>query len=233
MQAARSLRALKLVLVLALVLATALAACGDDGIPSPAEDKARAERVVLNERDVPGLTREDTDDEDDESDPSEAAFDRCLNNNPLLTQAGDDPRGAESEFGNDDESQNVASFVTFAENEKAATAALAVLRQPAFSGCFENALRTGLDEEVGSDANITRVTVAPLPSGDLGDESIAYRATVDLTAGSESATLVFDLVFIRGGRGVAGLFVFDLTDTFDPDERLRLSKVLSDRLPKD
>lgn len=216
---------------LGLLLAVALAACGgDDGVPPPAEDKARAQRVVLNERDLPGLTREDTDGDDDETDPSEAAFNRCLNNNPLLTQAGEDPRGAESEFGNDDETQNVASFATFAEDEKAATAALAVLRQPAFRGCFENALRSVLEEEEGGDADITGVTVTELPAGDLGDERVGYRSTVDVAAGTELETLVSDFVFVREGRGLAALFVFDVTETFDPNERLRLSQLLADRL---
>ena len=60
---------------------------GGGDVPGTQEDKARAERIVLTEADLPGLARQDDDEADDESDP----FRKCLNDNQVLVDLGEGP----------------------------------------------------------------------------------------------------------------------------------------------
>lgn len=220
------------ILVLGLGLGTGLVACGDDEPPSAADDKARAEKVVFTEADLPGLTKDDDDDEDTETetDPSDEAFEKCLNNNVLLTDLGEDERGAEASFSDEDEEVTRSSVVTFAETKKEAEEAFDAVSQDSFAGCLEDAFKTGLQEEIGSNGTVADVSVAELPDEDLGDENVGYRATVDLSAAGQSFELSFDFVFVRVDRGLAGLFAFDVGEEFAAGERTRLTKILADRL---
>ncbi len=70
-----------------------------------------------------------------------------------------------------------------------------------------------------------------LPDEDLGDESVGYRATLDLVGGGgESASFAFDYVFLRVDRAIAALFSFDIDDTLDAGDRSRLAGILVDRM---
>jgi hypothetical protein len=215
-----------------VVFGMALAACGDgEKLPTAQEDKARAERIVLTEADVPGLTKEPADDSSDTStDPSDVAFEACLHNNPLLTTLGESERGADATFSDDDESVTRSSAVTFAESEKDAKAAFAELTSDSFAGCLEGTFKSGLQAEIGSDADVSGLKVAAVPVADVGDEAVAYRADVDLEAAGQSFPLSFDFVFIRADRGIVGLFAFDAAKPLDDAERARLAKILGDRL---
>jgi len=220
------------ILVLGMGIGMGLVACGgDEDPPSAAEDKARAEKVVLTDADVPGLTKDPADDDTDtETDPSDEAFEKCLDNNVLLTDLGEDERGAEASFSDEDEEVTRSSVVTFAETKKEAEEAFDAVSKDSFAGCLEDAFKTGLQEEIGSDATVGDVAVSKLPDEDLGDEHVAYRAAVDLSAAGQSFELSFDFVFVRVDRGLAGLFAFDVEEAFAAGERTRLTKILADRL---
>ncbi len=200
---------------------------GGDKLPSVADDKARAERIILTDADFPGLEREDDEeDDDDESD----SFRQCLNENQMLADLGEGPRSAEATFSDEDETLARASAVNLAESEDEAEEAFAELEQSSFVGCFENAIRTGFGDELGDGVEIDDLSVSELRVGDLGDEAIGYRATVDLVGQDDEASFAFDYVFIRVGRAVGVLFSFDIDTTFDEDDRERLSETLADRM---
>ncbi len=213
--------------IVMVALALAMAGCGGgDEVPSVADDSARAGRMVLTEADLPGLVRDDDEsDEDDEDDP----FRQCLNDNQLLADLGEGPRAAEASFADADETLVRASAVTLAESEEDAEEAFAELERPAFIGCFENAIRTSFTEELGDDVDIENLEVADL-AADFGDESVGYRATLDLIGEDDQASFAFDYVFIRVDRAVAALFSFDIDDTFDTADRSRLAGILVDRM---
>ena len=210
-----------------VILALALVACGgDEKIPTAAEDKAQAERIVLTEADVPGLIRIEDGASDDEAD----AIRQCLNGNAVLTGLGDGPRSAESNFANEDETVVRASSVSLAESECDAEAAFAEISKSGFKDCFGQAIRTAFEQELGgSEASISNLSVAELPVDDVGEDSVGYRATLGLEV-IRSVALSFDYVFIREGRGLAVLFAFDVDGSFDAADRTRLSKVIADRL---
>jgi hypothetical protein len=216
--------------LLSVVLILALAACGGDSVPSAAEDKESAEDIVLTEADVPaGLELDPDEGEDEGNDPSDIAFERCFNENQLLKDLGSDPRGAESSFTSADDSISLSSVVTLAEEEGDAEAAFDELTQTSFAGCFENALRTALEEEIGAES-LRDVSVSELEGGDLGDESVGYRAEFEVANEGESLTLSSDFVFVRVARGLTGLLAFQVGEPFEEDERTRLAELLTERL---
>ncbi len=222
----------RLVLILALGVGLGLAGCSsdDEKVATPQQDKAAAERAVLTEADVPDMTRDEDDPSDDEEDPSDAAFEECVNNNVLLTNLGEDERGAESTFSNDDSSSTRGSSVTFAPSEDEAKSAFAELERSTFAGCFQDVLRTSFDEEVGAEATVSEFSVEPLTVEELGDETAAFRAMVTLEGPGQTLELSFDFVFVRVDRAIGGLFAFDVGDPLDPAERVRLSEIITERM---
>jgi len=212
-------------LLVGLVLTMALVACGggDEKVPAAAEDKAQAERIVLTEADVPDLTRTEEEDSDDGSEP----FQKCLNDNVLLTKLGDGPRSAESSFGNEDETIVRASAVNLAESEGDAMAAFAELNRANFVGCFEEAVRTAFEEELSG--SFSNLEVIKLPVEKVGDDTVAFRTTLDLEL-VRSLALSLDYVFFRVGRGLGVLFSVDVDGTLDAAERTRLVKAIAGRL---
>lgn len=217
--------------LLTVLLTLVLAACGGgDDVPSAADDKEAARGVVLTEADVPaGLELDPEEEEEDTNDPSDIAFERCFNDNALLKDLGNDPRGAESSFSSADDSISLSSVVSLAEKEGDAEAAFSELDQASFAGCFETALRTALEEEIGAEA-LRDVSVTELPAADVGDESIGYRAEFEVASEDESLSLSSDFVFVRVGRGLAGLLAFEVGSPFDEEERTRLTELVADRL---
>ncbi|MEA2827546.1 MAG: hypothetical protein QOG43_1985 [Actinomycetota bacterium] len=211
-----------------VALALALGACGGgDGKAPPAqEDKARAERIVFTEADFPDLARQPTDNSDDDSDP----FRKCLNDNQVLVDLGRGARSAEATFGNEDETVVRSSAVSLAESGDDAKAAFDEVSRKTFVGCFEDAITTGFEEGIGTDADLQNLKVDGLSVDKHGDETVAYRATVDVVAAQEKLSLAFDYVFFRVNRAVAVLFSFDVGQTLDKGERNRLSKILTDRM---
>ncbi len=229
MTAGTNVRYRNLAVAVALTLALALGACGGGGggdVPGTQEDKARAERIVLTDADLPGLARQDDDDADDESDP----FRKCLNDNQVLVDLGEGPRSAEATFGDAAETVVRSSAVNLAENDDDAKAAFDEVERPTFVGCFEDAITTGFEEGIGESANLENLKVDELSVDKFGDETVAYRATVDVVAAQEKLSLAFDYVFFRVDRAIAVLFSFDVGQKFDEAERNRLSEVLTDRM---
>ncbi len=226
------------------VFGVTLGACAGGGggstPPSAADDKARAGEVVLRQADLPRL-REEPRVEDDETEPSpgeedaeddalEDRFLSCLGDNALLDNLGKGPRGESSEFNDDEGSVSVLSLVVFAEQEDEAEAAFAEMSRQGVAECLEETLRTTF-EQFGS---APEISVSTLPVDTRSDGQIGYRITLvpdlppELDALPDTAS--FDLVFLRGGRGLAGLFLTDRAGTFDEGERARLTDLLSKRL---
>src|SRR5204862_1303491 len=94
----------------------------------------------------------------------------------------------------------------------------------------EDAITTGFESGIGEDADLQNLKVDELSVDKHGDETVAYRATVDVVAAQEKLSLAFDYVFFRVDRAVAVLFSFDVADTFDKADRNRLSEVLTGRM---
>lgn len=220
--------------LVSLVLSMALVACGGDGdngavtaAPTAEEDKVRAEGVVLSELDLPGLIKQPA---QDETDAADAIYNECINDNPLLTEFGEGARGAESDYRNGEQTIVRGSSAAFAEHEEEATAAIAELRKPTFAGCFERALQVFYTAEIGDEAEVKNVEVSALVVEERGDESVGYRARLDLTGRARSVVVSFEFVFVRVGRGMVGLSTQDIGQPLEAAERSRLTQLLANRL---
>ena len=189
-------------------------------------DKEKALRVVLTAADLPGFTA-DPPDADDAGAASGAG--ECMGDNPVLYQLGEasDPRGATSnDFSKG--AVTVRSDVTFAESDDVARAAVATLTTASFPACYSEILTSVLNEE----SNITNVSVTTtrLPTLNVGDQAVGFRATSKLRFNGMPITVYADSIFIRSGRGFT---ILELTSTpapFPDAERLRLATTLAERM---
>jgi hypothetical protein len=210
-----------------LLLTVALVACGgDEDVPTAAEDRARAERMVFTAADLPDLTQGEEDDSDDEDDPVRA----CLNGNPVLTELGNGPRSAEATFNDEEETLVRASTVNLAESEDDAKEAFAEVEGAAFLTCFEGAVREGFEEGIDEGLAATNLSVSNLRDAEYGDESVTYRVTLNLEVPGQTVPASFDYMFLREGRVVGVLFAFDINGSLADAERKRLAELLSDRM---
>ena len=73
-----------------------------------------------------------------------------------------------------------------------------------------------------ANAERTEVTLSKLPDDDQGDESVGYRAAIDLGPAGRTVTLSMDFAFLRVDRTLGTLAAFDFQDGVDDDERSRL-----------
>ena len=215
-----------LVAVLAVSLVVGAACGGGSKLPPAAEDKAKAERMVLTLADVPEMTQDPPD--EDEADGSFA--DECAGNNPTLT-ADPKPRGAEApQFSKDDGEVLVSSGAFFTETETEARKAFDDLETALGSQCLKDGIKGAVEEGAEGHVTVANVSASPLPEVGGVDESRASRVSLDLTADGERTSLHFDIQFLRHGRVLAGLFTVAAGAPFPDAERRRLSTLLARRV---
>ena len=97
---------------------------------------------------------------------------------------------------------SVATSVDVAENRVAAFA------DPKFASCARDVYQDWAQDAVSAnDAEVGEITVAPLNVSSVGDETVAYRVTVPVQSDGTSLGEVYtDVILVRAGRGLAGLF---------------------------
>lgn len=193
-------------------------------------DKQKAQRINLTAPDLPGYAQDPPDPSSDSSPEFETAANACANNNPVIVALGTerDQRGASSPDFSVGESVTVSSNVTFAETEDQARTAMADVSAASFPACFSQAFTAELRRDP-TNSNIS-VTTTKLPAITAGDQSLGYRIVAKFRAGGSSYTLNFDSTLVRVGRAVSGLDALSVTTAFPATERLRLAKLLADRM---
>jgi hypothetical protein len=219
----------------ALLLAGALAACGDsdeaesgsgaetatpartetanetatptaEPTPDTTEDKRIAEESVLTLDDFPsGWTAAD----DTSSSPAQCDAVKDA-------KAAASARANSPEFASGETTQVTNSVYMFAD-ESAAEEAFSGLSSKDTRLCFGRTVSEGVADqgevEVG-DAKTAELSVDP-----LGDERSASRITLPLSAEGVDVDLVIDLVFVRIGRAVSLNLFVDTFTAFDEDLR--------------
>lgn len=229
-----------------LVALLLMVGCSDDGESSTATtattvaptsttlsqaqlDQAKATRIVLTVADLPGFTMDAPDPADTSTLGTDAA--ECINNNPVLSQLGDDPdpRGALGADYSKGEEITVGSSVTFADTEDQARSAFTDLSAASFPACFARIFASELRTQ---DPTFTSVNVntTRLPAITVGDQSAGFRSVARITSSGVAVTLNVDLTFIRVGRAVAELDTITLGTQFPAAERLRLATALAGRM---
>ncbi len=204
---------------------TAGAACGGSSTPSAAKDEAAAERMLLKLEDLPGYTV-DTDDGGDDSNE----IDKCVKDNPTWT-ADPRPRSASSDdFTKDDGNIRVSSGSLLTVKVPEAQKAMVDMREAIAGDCIEQVMKDGFTEGAGSGSSVRSIGSAPLPGPTYGDESMASRTTMAVTAGGERATLYFDFLFMRSDRAISGMFLLQIGSPLPETERARLAGLVESRM---
>jgi hypothetical protein len=82
-----------------------------------------------------------------------------------------------------------------------------------------------------NDADVGEITVAPLNVSSVGDETVAYRVTVPLESDGTSLGEVYtDVILVRVGRALAGLFFQSQLHPFPAADTERYAALAADRL---
>jgi hypothetical protein len=211
--------------VAALSLFVAVACDNGGGTPTEAEDRASAERMVLTSADLPGFVAEPDDGED-----SAGPINECVDH-PLFA-TGDVPRSADGpDLTMDAGNVRVQSGVKFAEKESDAREAFADL-EAAFAGeCIGDGLKASLEEAAADPGLVVGdVSSERLPALDVGDEATAYRLIAPLEVDGEQLPVHIDMTVLRDGRVIGGVFTFQAGSPFPDEERIRLTRLVADRM---
>lgn len=196
--------------------------------PTPAADRATAQRILFTATEVPGLKT---------GNPSNFVpiYARC-GSDPLLP-GGEDPRQAVPVGFVKDETAEVrrlqttalGAFAALAPTEAAARAAMETLRSRDFRVCLERELTAAVNAQVaGSTAIVQSAATVDLPTPALADEVVAFRITLT----ERVIRRDFDLTTVRKGRALASVAVSRLGSVpFPDDERVRLARLLAGRMP--
>jgi hypothetical protein len=199
-------------------------ACGGSKTPTAAEDEETARRIVLTSADLPGFSQEPAVD-----DNGTAPMDRCVNDNPLLV--GENPRGVDSaDFTKDDGNLRVQSGAVLAVKPAEAAKAFTDLTAALSSECLKDAIRDTFTSGAERGVVVRDVSSSPLPKPDVPAESAASRLAVSLERGRERTTVHVDMTALRSGRVVGGVFTFSMAKPFPDDERIRLTRLVADRM---
>ena len=84
---------------------------------------------------------------------------------------------------------------------KDAQAYLAAFQDPSTIDCLQLGLEAALADSAGASVTVENLDV----TGDPVDDGVGFRATITIPDGAIDATLIFEAVAFRVGRGVTGL----------------------------
>ena len=196
--------------------------------PTPAADRATAQRILLTPADVPNLPT---------AKPSNYTpiYAQC-GKNPLLP-GGDDPRQALPVAFLKDETVEVrrlqttalGAYAVLAPSEAAARSTMDTLRSREFRTCLERELTAAVNALVASSTPVVQgAATVELATPAMGDDVVAFRTTLT----QRSSRQVFELTTVRKGRAIASVVTSRLGEVpFPDDERVRLARLLTSRMP--
>lgn len=196
--------------------------------PTPAADRATAQRIVLTPADVPNLPA---------AKPSNYTENYAQCGKNALLPGGSDPRQAIPSAFLKDETAEVrrlqttalGAYAVMAPTEAAARSSMNTLRSPEFRMCLERQLTAAVDALIASSTPVVQgAATAELPTPAMGDDVVAFRTTLT----ERSSRQVFELTTVRKGRAIASVVTSRLGDVpFPDDERVRLVRLMSTRMP--
>ncbi len=220
---------------------TASSPAADRRSPSQlASDKAEADRVVLRLTDLPPRAWNIKPDRTPDSPEKEAADERfrnCVGIDPALFVGSRGGATAKSDEFVDEEDHRVKNSITLVSSRERGAQQLAALKRPEFPGCFETYMTEQIQSSEPGAAPPPGVTlgtprVVPFNVPGLNTDSVAYRATVPVTAKGQTVDVGGDTVIAFKGRTGIKL-TFDTGDKtpFPPDLETSLTNKVIDRAP--
>lgn len=235
-------------LLAVLVLA---AGCGgdDDGGDAagsgPGDDpRTEAERqadvdtagtILLTLGDFPAGWEEEPAESDEDDQALQDDMAECLDVDPALL-ADDDPQAKSPSFVAPSE-EEVSAEVTLTASAEDTTRTLDLMKDDATPGCYADAVKAAMAQSTLEGGQATagvefgEPTFNPVSFPGMGDDSVAMRLTVPLSAQGVDVDVHVDVVMVRVGRvGISGTFLSTFSP-FDSTEAARLMQLMVDRVP--
>ncbi len=203
-----------------------------------AGDKAEAERVVLRLDDFPagawtGTPR--TTSERPEQEAARAQFGECLGVDPAIIAGGSDGQAtAESDDFTDEQNNQVSNSVTLVASRERALQQLAAFQKPEAPTCLEayldTAIRGGASNAQGVVFGTPLVESLGVPG--VATASVAYRATVPVTAEGRTDDSLLDIVVGLKGRAVVRTTFVGVGTPMPSDLEAGLTNTIVERAPE-
>ncbi len=156
----------------------------------------------------------------------------CLHTSASLFNRNS-PTQVQSPDFSDSNGDTVNSQVTYSASASIAEPGLALLQSPRMPSCLQTAVSTLISyalahpsnpsDSVPSGVSVGQTTVDQMSFPTLGDQTIAYRVTVPVSAASLNIDAYVDGVWIRKGRAVALLEFEGIGNPLDPTMEQQLA----------
>jgi hypothetical protein len=163
-----------------------------------ASDQDLAKKIVLNRSDVPADWSSTPNANTSSSDTTDIRLTQCLGlaPGPLIKDA----TRADSDSFTSSTQQQASASVRVAKNEADVTSAMKNMSGPKFADCVTQLLTQVLNGATRIPAQAGTARVAKLPFDTIGNRTVAYRVTVPVSAGGQSASVDIDFVVAQVGR---------------------------------
>lgn len=239
------------------VLALACSACGNNdpksaspeqpasstspsGSPFPlGAAKAAAGEALLTIEDMPpGWSTSKDDSTDDDSGQFEEQLGKCLHAPPsLFSDDGTDRTHQDSlDFDSPDGNTTISESVSVGTlaNQKQG---FSILRQDNAMDCLTTTFDAYAkdqfaknDDPALKDATLGDVQVGQLSAGRFGDDSLAMRATIPVSASGISITVYVDIIYVRSQNAVANLTFEGVGTPVDPQTSAQFTRLATKKL---
>ncbi len=204
-----------------------------------AEDTAAAEAALLQLSDFPSGWSEAPADDEEEDDSADIG--ECVGSDTgkLIDVGG--ASASTGTFSDPGEDYGVENSVGVAATIDSAQAGVIALQDDDVLLCMQDLYRDFFQDEIDNPSDPTdtlpegtslgEITVSRLNVAAAGDDLAALRVIVPLSVESFEISLYADIVLIRKGRALSGLFFQSLFDPFPIDQLESLTALSADRLP--
>ena len=207
---------------------------GDGDDAARAADQAVADSAVLDDGDF-GREWEQLPPAGGQRPRSQRAIARCLDQDPDVLYPSDEPTADSPVFVSPDD-QEVSSRIFLASTEQRARRRFAVLTSTDARDCLAEELQRYLEDEdpfPRQTVEIGEVQVVGQRVPDMGDESVAYRISVPLTADRGEVDMHVSHVLVRVGRALLTVQATSLFDPFPGDVLAQLAGEVVARVDED
>lgn len=201
-----------------ITLALAAAACGggdkpgSSGTDTAAADRAKAQKIVLTQSDMPAGWTGTQPTPDPEDNAQAKALAQCAGASDPSVATSAEVEGQSFSMDN----AEVSSEVTFVKTTAQAQTDLAAITGPKIEGCVKMVTDELLTAELeGSGATLESFTFDRITRDKVGDATTAFRITATVAAGDQKATVYVDLIFILKGRAEISLSFTNVGTPFD------------------
>jgi hypothetical protein len=213
-------------LVPVLAALTMSAACGD-GAPTPADDKATADKASLQAADFPAGWKSEPHEKLPGEDEMAAEIAKCLGVSSPSTRATAQVRSADFSSGL---ATQASAVITFVKTEKEASADAAAFGGAKFPECATPGFTAQVQRVAPEGATVDGLKITKIAFPASGDHTAAHRVEATIRVGEMPVPINIDLVHIVKGRAEVQMTFVNPGAPFPEDLSRSLSAKIVERL---